>query len=93
VKCWVIEVSGKTHEHEVSSEGSLKFAKEVIKDWPTLTRVEWRGKLRHMAVADNGYAMGMLPNDLATMAYLKACRPGVHYVIVGTVVIFEEQLK
>jgi hypothetical protein len=43
-----------------------------------------------MLVDDNGHARGLPLNRVATALYLHNCRPGCTHVIVGDVVIIEE---
>ena len=57
-----------------------------------LTKVEWRGELRHMAVDDEGLLKHLPLNRVASEAYWAACKRGTIHYLAGDAVIFERLL-
>lgn len=88
MKVWKL-IPGKPAE-EIEVKGDpMRVAREVINATMDITRVRYQGKLRPMAVDDEGMLKELPVNDEATKAYHANCRPSTVWQIHGPAVIFE----
>lgn len=95
MKAWHITTGGIVTEIEVQdSPGILgRVSREYFGDATLdLTKVVWQGRVRHMAVDDEGMLKSLPINRRATEAYWAASKPGTIHYLCGDAVIFERLL-
>jgi hypothetical protein len=88
MKVWKLIPGEPVEELEVNGD-PMRFAREVINATMDVTRVRYLGKLRPMAVDDEGMCKELPVNEEATKAYHANCKPGTVWPICGPAVIFE----
>ena len=93
-KAWFIPVDGAAQEIEVeASRLTTEMRRQYFNDETIdFTRVRYLGRVRTMAVLDNGMIDGHPVNSIATEAYQANCKPGTLWAIHGPAVIFESIL-
>lgn len=93
---WHITSGGVVTEIEVHDDERIlsRISTEFFGDALLgLTKVIYLDKLRHMAIDDQGHAKELPLNEIATVAYLAACKPDTEWSIAGDAVIFEGILR
>lgn len=91
IKAWLVQPGGEPQDIDVEwTEGILtEVSKRYFGDTCLdLTKVQFRGRLCHMAVDDDGHCKRLPYNKVATEAYRANCHPGTTHTIVGPAVIF-----
>jgi hypothetical protein len=88
MKIWKLIPGEPVVELEVKGD-AMKEARKVINATMDITRVRYEGKLRVMAVDDEGMCKSLPVNEEATKAYHANCRNGTTWPICGPAVIFE----
>jgi hypothetical protein len=91
VKIWKVLPGEKPEQIEVSNP--VEAARQIIAASMDFTKVRYLGKLRTMAVDDEGMCKNLPVNDVATKAYLANCYEGTLWSIHGPAVIFEGVLR
>lgn len=92
MKLWKILPGAKPELIECSGD-HVKLAGEIINATMDFTKVRYEGKLRTMAVDDEGMCKNLPVNEIATKAYLANCYEGTVWSIHGPAVIFEGLLR
>lgn len=92
MKAWKVLPDQEPEEFEFTgSPGDA--ARKVINATLDFTKVRFKGKLRTMAVDDEGMCKGLPTNSIATEAYWANCVPGTVHQIHGPAVIFDGVLR
>jgi hypothetical protein len=92
MKAWKVLPDQEPEEFEFAGSPN-DAASGVINATLDFTKVRFRGKLRTMAVDDEGMVKHLPVNSIATTAYHANCKPGTVWAIHGPAVIFESVLR
>lgn len=92
MKIWKILPGEQPVEIEVQGD-AVKAASQIINATMDFTKVRYEGKLRTMAVDDEGMCKNLPVNEAATKAYHANCYPGTVHQIHGPAVVFDRVLS
>lgn len=91
MQAWLVPVEGEPtsltleYSDDILSHLSKQYFGGASLD---LTKVQYKGRVCHMAVDDEGHCKGLPHNSVATTAYHTNCHPGTVHGIAGPAVIF-----